>query len=105
MQVSYINHIACTHSLSRVRHSHQSGSGENTPQIQVPRCQPRAYLQAGLSNSSSLGPAMLTVLCTILTLYFKIILQVDLKEVNSLVEEWIKCVDRQLINLKNANVQ
>lgn len=42
--MSNVNHIVCTNSLGAVNHSYWSGSGENPPEIQVPRYQARASL-------------------------------------------------------------
>lgn len=45
-QLFGINHIVCTNSLGTMRSFYQLGNGRNPPQIQVPRHQPKAALQA-----------------------------------------------------------
>ena len=53
-QVFSISHTVCTNSLGLVNPTlTSSGNGGNPPEIQVPSCQPRPTLQAGLSKEGT----------------------------------------------------
>ena len=58
-----INHIVCTNSWGPEGHSYLWGNEGSPPEVQVPRCQAWPTSSAGLSEDSSLRPAVGTLFC------------------------------------------